>query len=314
MVYGDLTAEVPQGGVVPVPGDFQIPTVKGDVNPRDGQLYMAGFQIYGSRATALKGITRLRYTGGPSALPVDMEAGTQGVVLRFNYPLDQKSALQTGNFTVKRWNYERTESYGSGHFTMDGSAGEEQQPVAAVHLSDDRTAVLLVLPDMQKVQQMEVEYHLRSAEGEVFSNTLYLTVNEVRPLALEQRGFVAVDWEAEIRRVAEQPRGRDETRTVSASATRGKHLYQEIGCVGCHSVDGSVDGKFGPTFKGLFGSVRTFDDGSTATADEEYLRQSILQPGSRRVAGFDEGMPSYEGILSETEVESLILFIKSVSE
>lgn len=313
-VYGDLEADVPQGGVVPIPGPFKIPTIKGGINPADGQLYMAGFQIYGSRAEQLKGLTRLRYTGQPTTLPSEMRAGRQGVVVHFDRPLDRRTALQTDNYTVKRWNYRRTEQYGSGHFKPDGTSGEEGLPVAAVHLSTDRQAVLLVLPDMRKVDQMQVDYSLQMNDGRAFENTLYLTVNHVENLNLEAEGFSSVDWRGAVERVAAEGVGDSPTRTVEASARRGRHLYQEIGCVGCHSVDGTVEGKFGPTFRGLFGSQRTFEDGSTQRADEEYIRESILNPGEKRVAGFDEGMPSYQGILSETDVESIILYIKSLSE
>jgi cytochrome c oxidase subunit 2 len=51
------------------------------------------------------------------------------------------------------------------------------------------------------------------------------------------------------------------------------------------------------------------------TADEAYLRESILNPGARIVAGYDKSetaMPSYEGLLNASQVDSLILYLKSL--
>jgi cytochrome c oxidase subunit 2 len=91
-------------------------------------------------------------------------------------------------------------------------------------------------------------------------------------------------------------------------AELGRQLYQQQGCLGCHSVDGSA--MIGPTFAGLFGSDRTFTDGSTAVADEEYIRESIYQPANKVVEGFNPVMISYQGILNDQQVNALIEFIK----
>lgn len=88
-----------------------------------------------------------------------------------------------------------------------------------------------------------------------------------------------------------------------------------MGCVACHSSDGSTLGKVGPSWKGLYGKERKFADGSSAPALEDYLRESIREPAKRVVGGFeksDTGMPSYEGLLNEEQVEALILYIRSL--
>lgn len=96
---------------------------------------------------------------------------------------------------------------------------------------------------------------------------------------------------------------------VDASpAERGALLYQQQACNGCHSLDGSA--VIAPSFQGLFGSQRTFTDGTTATADENYIRESILQPNARVVQGFGPVMPAAYGGLSEEELSALIAFIQ----
>nr|1W2L_A Chain A, CYTOCHROME OXIDASE SUBUNIT II [Rhodothermus marinus] len=91
-------------------------------------------------------------------------------------------------------------------------------------------------------------------------------------------------------------------------AELGARLYREKACFSCHSIDGSR--LVGPSFKGLYGSTRTFEDGTTAVADENYLRESILQPGAKVVQGYPNVMPASYASLSEREVAALIEFIK----
>lgn len=95
-------------------------------------------------------------------------------------------------------------------------------------------------------------------------------------------------------------------------AERGKLLYSDKACIGCHSLDGSK--VVGPTFKGLFGKSDKFDDGSSYTADEAYLKESILDPQAHIVGGFPKPspMPSYQGQLSDQEIGDIIEYIKTV--
>lgn len=92
----------------------------------------------------------------------------------------------------------------------------------------------------------------------------------------------------------------------------GKKLYQQQGCQACHSLDGSPG--VGPTLQNLYGSERQLADGSTVEADENYLRESILNPGAQLVEGYQNVMPASFGGLSEREVSALIEFIKEQSD
>jgi cytochrome c oxidase subunit 2 len=92
----------------------------------------------------------------------------------------------------------------------------------------------------------------------------------------------------------------------------GERVYQQQGCQGCHSVDGS--GGIGPTFQDLYGEERQFADGTSAVADENYLRSSILNPGENIVEGYQNIMPASYGSLSERELSGLVAYIESLSD
>ncbi|MCC5815151.1 MAG: cytochrome c oxidase subunit II [Leptospira sp.] len=102
----------------------------------------------------------------------------------------------------------------------------------------------------------------------------------------------------------------DESVGTKSLADVGKELYINKACASCHSLDGSRI--VGPTFKGLYGKNREFEDGSSAKADENYIKESILQAGAKIVKGYPAAMPVYQGQLDDEEVSALIEYIKSV--
>ncbi len=92
-------------------------------------------------------------------------------------------------------------------------------------------------------------------------------------------------------------------------AERGQLLYQQLGCQGCHSLDGSAG--VGPTFQGLYGAQRPLVSGGTVEADDNYLRESILQPAAKVSAGYQPQMPNAYSGLSAEELDALIAFIEA---
>lgn len=90
----------------------------------------------------------------------------------------------------------------------------------------------------------------------------------------------------------------------------GKILYTRRGCVQCHSVDGSA--KAGPSFQGAFGTEQQTTDGKTIVVDENYIRESILEPQAKIRAGYRPVMPTYRGQLKDEGISALIQYIKSL--
>jgi cytochrome c oxidase subunit 2 len=92
-------------------------------------------------------------------------------------------------------------------------------------------------------------------------------------------------------------------------SAQGEKLYRQYGCANCHLQE--TQGR-GPMFHQLYGSRVLLSDGTTTTADEAYIRESILRPGAHIVAGFADIMPPFEGQLTEREVLQIIAYIRSL--
>jgi cytochrome c oxidase subunit II len=90
----------------------------------------------------------------------------------------------------------------------------------------------------------------------------------------------------------------------------GEKVFAELGCSTCHRTD--TQGR-GPNLQGVYGAPVQLVDGRTVNADENYLRQSILDPGAQRVKGFQPIMPTFQGLVSEEQVNALVAYIKSIS-
>jgi cytochrome c oxidase subunit 2 len=92
-------------------------------------------------------------------------------------------------------------------------------------------------------------------------------------------------------------------------SSSGQKLFQELGCATCHRSD--TQGR-GPNLVGVFGKQVRLNDGRTVVADESYLRESIMNPGTKIVSGFTPIMPTFEGQVSEESMIALVTYIKSL--
>jgi len=97
----------------------------------------------------------------------------------------------------------------------------------------------------------------------------------------------------------------DENETPVAAGTR---LFSELGCVVCHRAD---TGALGPDLAGVFGHDVTLADGQVVVADENYIRESILNPQAKLVAGYAPIMPTFQGVITEEQLGQIIAYIKS---
>lgn len=96
----------------------------------------------------------------------------------------------------------------------------------------------------------------------------------------------------------------------SSLAQNGERLFASLSCNACHSGEA---GSRGPNLAGIYGSRITLANGSTAQADEAYLRDAILNPSEHVAQGYTPIMPTYQGQVSEDGVISLVEYIKSLN-
>jgi len=103
----------------------------------------------------------------------------------------------------------------------------------------------------------------------------------------------------------------EEIRKVEAMplAELGELTFNQSGCSTCHSLDGSA--KVGPSFKGVFGRQEKIFGHGTITVDENYIRESILEPQAKLVEGFPPAMPTFKGQLSDRRILGLVEYIKT---
>jgi len=92
---------------------------------------------------------------------------------------------------------------------------------------------------------------------------------------------------------------------------RGQQLATSYGCTNCHSIDGSP--KTGPTWLHLYGASVKLSDGTSVTADDNYIKTSIINPNLQIVSGFPANtMPDFSQVLDQTMVEALLAYIKTL--
>ncbi|MDA0283763.1 MAG: LamG domain-containing protein, partial [Planctomycetota bacterium] len=163
-----------QGGMceLPVP---QFPTglMRGRFNPHDGQLYACGMVAWGSAQRQAGGIYRIRYTGKPAYLPLELKASPRRVTIALSDPVDAASATDTANYRIKVWSLKRAASYGSKHYD------EHDLKVASATVSQDGRTVELTIPDVAPTWGMEIRYALKGVTGESATGVIHNTIHRL---------------------------------------------------------------------------------------------------------------------------------------
>lgn len=306
----------PQASVVNVTRAFRFPPLHGSVNPADGQLYVAGFQIvgWGNVLDVAAGLGRVRYTGAPVTLPREIVPTDRGVLLRFEVALDPAKARDPASYSLQSWGYKRTHKYGSPQYKADGTPGQDYLTPSAAYLSADGRAVFVAVPDMTPVMQLRVGWSLATAAGAAFEENAYTTPYALVPFDPAAEGFGNIEIDLTPRAaVAAKESG-------PVSADEGRRLAQLFACVACHAEEPNrIAARSGPPWRGLYGRTDrpVFIGGKAAqvNVDDAFIREAILDPTAKVAAGFEEGeyaMPSYAGVLSDSQIESLVLYLKAL--
>ncbi len=309
----DLDRPVPQAAVVSITAAFDYPPLNGSVNPADGQLYIAGFQIvgWGTTATRMAGLGRVRYTGAPVTLPRQVTPMREGILLRFDVALDRTAAAQAASYTASSWSYVRTFKYGSPNYRADGTTGVDVLTPGQAYVATDGRAVFLTIADIKPVMQLRVAWKVRSHDGRAVEGEAYTTPYALESFNPRAEGFGDVVLDLTRREPPRAP-----VVVAPASADQGREVFVKYGCLACHATERGAATKVGPSLAGVFGMPRPIvGRAAPVVADEAYLRQSIREPSAAVVSGFERGgagMPSFAGVLSDEQLESVILFLKGL--
>jgi cytochrome c oxidase subunit 2 len=97
----------------------------------------------------------------------------------------------------------------------------------------------------------------------------------------------------------------------TSMAAEGAEVFRRLGCSGCHSPNATVRA---PLLDGVYDHSVPLQDGRVITADERYIRDSILLPKKEVVAGYEPVMPTFEGHITEDEILKLMAYIKSIGK
>jgi cytochrome c oxidase subunit 2 len=100
-------------------------------------------------------------------------------------------------------------------------------------------------------------------------------------------------------------------RASDSPVVAGEKLFQDLVCVSCHRDDALARA---PQLKGLYGRTVQLQNGATTVADESYIRESIVNPQAKIVAGFQPIMPTFQGLVTEEQLLQLIAYVRSLGE
>ncbi len=161
---------VEQGGVcaLPIP-QFPTGVMRGRFHPVDGQLYACGLFSWAGDRQQPGGMYRVRSTGIPPHVPVELHAWSDGLAITFSAPIDPES-VTPGRFQIQAWNIERAQRYGSEH------QDERRLEVTSADLANDRRTVLLEIPEITPTRGMSVQFNLRGENGTPVRNVLHNTI------------------------------------------------------------------------------------------------------------------------------------------
>ena len=121
------------------------------------------------------GFYRVRYTGKPVYLPIELHARRGGVEIKFSGPLERAMATDPTRYDVRAWSLKRSADYGSGHHD------ERRLRIASASLTADGCSIFLELPDLQPTWCMAIDYRLKSADGAPAVGEINGTIHHLAP-------------------------------------------------------------------------------------------------------------------------------------
>jgi putative heme-binding domain-containing protein len=163
-----------QGGMcaLPLPA-FPTGVMRGRFHPSNGHLYACGLFAWAGDRTQPGGLYRLRATGKPMFVPVELHARRNTLAITFTGRLDRKAAADPSRYAARTWSLKRAVDYGSEHYD------ERPARIAGATVSDDGRTILLEIPDLRPTWCMEITYAIRSEAGEPVEGAIDNTIHRL---------------------------------------------------------------------------------------------------------------------------------------
>jgi hypothetical protein len=130
----------PQAAVMSFSREFDFGPLNAKVNPADGQLYVVGFQVWGTTAKQLSGLARVRYTGKPRVLLKEVTPMDKGRAFALQRAAGCQARHRSRQLQRRALELQTHAEYGSPHLKLDGSAGQEFMTASSAYLSKDGRA------------------------------------------------------------------------------------------------------------------------------------------------------------------------------
>lgn len=184
----DLANGRQQAAAVRFPLKFTSSVMRARFHPYDGQLYVCGLSEWQSNAARITGFDRVRYTGKPVYSVNGIKVVPGGVQLSFTQPLDKASAEDVQNWSGKRWNYIRSENYGSPEVWLSNpeKKGRENLNITAAKLGADGKTVTLTIEDLRPVNQQSLKWDIKAADGTSIAQDIQETIHEIPGVPLSK--------------------------------------------------------------------------------------------------------------------------------
>ncbi len=163
-----------QGGMcaLPLPA-FPTGVMRGRFHPVNGQLYACGLYAWAGNRIQPGGFYRIRATGKPMYVPIELHARKRGIAITFTGRLDRKAAGDPSHYAAMTWSLKRTVDYGSIHYN------ERPARITAATVSDDGRTVRLEIPKLQPTWGMEITYTIRTEGGEPIEGVIDNTIHQL---------------------------------------------------------------------------------------------------------------------------------------
>ncbi len=238
LILRNTEGSAPQGGIVPLEGEFAAGVMRGAFHPSDGQLYTVGLDGWGDYSTQDGCFHRVRYTGRQVFKPTNFYCYSNGIRIDFPVGINSEN-LSLENFFVQQWNYEYSTQYGSPEYSVNdpSSLGHDRLKVTKAIVSKDGRSLFLELPDILPVMQLHVRMHLKSTTGKVFSSDLFTTVKELRKKWVSHDEYedsplqnlaLRIKWSGRQQPITETGKRKKNERKITINAISGLQYKQKL--------------------------------------------------------------------------------------